>query len=291
MSARNIELVEVGPRDGLQNEKAILSTADKVALIERSVAAGVRRIEVASFVHPGRVPQMADAEEVCRSLRLPEEVETIGLVLNRRGLERALETSVGEIGAVVSASDGFGMANQGRSSAQTVTDAVEVMQLAQAAGRKAQCTISMAFGCPFDGEISSGLVVQIARQIAAARPREIALADTIGIARPEQVTQLVQQLRAELPDMPLRLHFHDTRGLAVGNALAGLTEGVKVFDGAVGGAGGCPFAPGSSGNVATEDLLALFAAQRRDCGVDAEAVAKITPWLFDLLGREPTAAS
>jgi len=176
-----IEFVEVGPRDGLQNEQHIVSTAEKISLIERAVAAGVRRIEVASFVHPARVPQMADAEAVIAGLALPADVTTIGLVLNKKGALRALATKVDELGAVCVASDGFGQKNQGQSSAESVVTATEIVRLAKAQGRSAQVTISTAFGCPFDGRVAPEQVVAIARELAAAGPREIALTDTIGV--------------------------------------------------------------------------------------------------------------
>lgn len=285
MIPSKIEIVEVGPRDGLQNEKAILPTADKVDFIHRAVKAGIRRIEVASFVHPARVPQMADAEDVCAAIRLPDDVITIGLALNRRGCERALATSVSEIGAVASASDGFGKANQGRSSAESVADAIEIMDLARAEGRRVQVTISAAFGCPFDGPVDPRKVARIAQQLASARPLEIAIADTIGVAVPEEVRALLQLVRDALPDMPLRAHFHDTRGTAVANAWAAVEEGVVTLDSAVGGSGGCPFAPGATGNVATEDLLYLLERSSIATGVDREDLRMLVPWLSEKLGR------
>ncbi len=280
-----IEVVEVGPRDGLQNEKAILSAADKVSLIERAVAAGVRRIEVASFVDPARVPQMADAEEVCAALQLEDDVTTIGLALNRQGCERALATNVKQIGAVVSASDGFGMANQGRRSDESVADAIEIIELARARARPAQVTISASFGCPFDGAVEPGRVADIAAKLAAAGPLEIAIADTIGVAVPGEVSALIRQVRAAVPGMPLRAHFHDTRRTAVANAWAAIEEGAVTLDGAIGGAGGCPFAPGATGNAATEDLLYLLDRSGIDTGIDREGIRAIVPWLSERLGR------
>jgi len=286
VTGRQIELIEVGPRDGLQNESAILSTADKLALIAKAVAAGVRRIEVASFVHPGLVPQMADAEAVCAGLTLPKDVVSIGLVLNRRGLTRALATSVDEISMVVSASDGFGKANQGRTSDETVEDAVEIIELARQQGRRAQAIVSVAFGCPFDGDVEPTRVIEIARRLAKAGPREIALADTIGIANPDQVSDLLRRLNSAIPGVPLRIHLHDTRGMAIANAEAALEAGVTMFDAAIGGAGGCPFAPGSTGNVATERLLGMFEQRGLEAGIARDRVSEITPWLSGLLGRE-----
>ncbi len=280
-----IELVEVGPRDGLQNEKTLVSTADKVKLITRAVAAGMRRIEVASFVDPVRVPQMADAEDVCAALQLRDDVTTIGLALNRLGCERALATNVLQIGAVASASDGFGMANQGRTSDQSVEDAIEIIELARTRGRPAQVTISASFGCPFDGPIEPRKVADIAARLAAAGPLEIAIADTIGVAVPSEVSDLLRRVRASVPGMPLRAHFHNTRGTALANAWAAIQEGVMTLDGAIGGAGGCPFAPGATGNAATEDLLYLLEKSGIATGVDREAIRSIVPWLSRRLGR------
>ena len=280
-----IEIVEVSPRDGLQNERHVVSTADKVALIERAVSAGVRRIEVASFVHPERVPQMADAEAVCSALPRTLGATTIGLALNYRGVERALLTRVDEIGAVASATDGFGLANQGRTSDETVADAIAVMRAAQAAGKSAQVTISVAFGCPFEGEVAPERVVAIARRLADAGPREIAFGDTIGVATPDRVERLMVQLREAVPGTKLRMHFHDTRNTAVANAWAAVQGGAATLDASIGGCGGCPFAPGASGNVATEDVLYLLSRAGIATGIDIERIKDIVPWLEQRIGR------
>jgi len=280
-----IEIVEVAPRDGLQNEQVLLSTAQKVELVTRAVAAGVRRIEVASFVHPTRVPQMADAEAVCAALPALDGVTTIGLVLNKRGAERALATRVDEIGAVISASDGFGIANQGRTSEETVVDAIEILALARARGRQAQVTISAAFGCPFDGEVEPARVADLARRIAAAGSLEIALADTIGVAAPIDVGRVIAAVRRAVPAMALRCHFHDTRNTAVANGWAAVELGVATLDAAIGGIGGCPFAPGSTGNVATEDLLYILDRAELETGVSLEAIVETSKWLGSVMGK------
>ena len=217
-----IELVEVSARDGLQNEPGFFPTPDKIKLITRALVTGIRRIEVASFVNPGRVPQMADAEAVVAALphRHPKEVPYLGLVLNKRGALRALETQVHELGAVISASDGFGTRNQGRTSDETAEDAIEIIRLAKEHGRSAQATISVAFGCPFDGEIAPERVADLARRVAAAGPREIAIADTIGVGVPSQVKAVMAAVKAAVGAMPIRVHFHDTRNTAVANAWA-----------------------------------------------------------------------
>lgn len=280
----SIEVVEVGARDGLQNEKTIVSTADKITLVRRAVAAGARRIEVASFVNPRRVPQMADAEQVCAGLTDLDEVR-IGLTLNRRGAERALATCVDELGTVVSASDGFGIANQGQTGAETLEEAVAIMQMAFAAGRRAQATISVAFGCPYDGEIDPGHVAKLARRLADAGAREIAIADTIGIAGPGDVIRVMREVREAIPNIPLRLHFHDTRKMAVANALAGLIEGAAVLDGSIGGLGGCPFAPGAAGNVATESLIQMLDTLDIKSGMDRSVLADTAQWISSRLGQ------
>ncbi len=280
-----IEIVEVSPRDGLQNEAVVIATADKAELIRRAVAAGVRRIEVASFVHPGRVPQMADAEAVCAQVAGVEAVK-IGLALNRRGAERALATCVDEIGAVVSASDGFGKANQGRSSDETVSDAIEILGMARAAGRRCQVTISVAFGCPFEGEVAAEKVAEIARRLAVAAPLEIAIADTIGVATPGHVARVMRAVRGAAPGIPLRCHFHDTRNTAIANAWTAFAEGAITLDGSIGGIGGCPFAPGATGNVATEDLLYMLRRSEVETGVDLDALIDINRWFAGLMGKD-----
>lgn len=286
MNRPPVEIVEVGPRDGLQNEREILSTATKLALINRCLAAGVKRIEVASFVHPRRVPQMADAEDVCAGLPAADGLTYIALVMNMRGVERALATQVHEIGGVACSSDAFGVANQGRSAAETIEDAVAVIRAAKAAGRRGQATITVAFGCPFEGTVPVDRVVDAARRLAAAEPHEIAIADTIGVATPGQVRAVMQAVRAAVPGMPLRLHFHDTRNMAVANAWAALEEGAATLDASVGGAGGCPFAPGATGNVATEDLLYMLAPTGLAPAIALDPMIETGRWLGQALGKE-----
>jgi hydroxymethylglutaryl-CoA lyase len=280
-------MVEVAARDGLQNEPGFFPTADKLELIARALAAGSKRIEVASFVHPGRVPQMADAEAVCAGLpaRAAEEVTYIGLVLNKRGALRALETQVHELGAVISASDGFGMANQGRTSDETADDAIEIIRLAKEHGRSVQVTISVAFGCPFDGEIAPSRVAEIVRKVAAAGPREIAIADTIGVGVPNQVKAVMAAVKAAAPGMPIRLHFHDTRNTAVANAWAGVEAGATTIDASIAGIGGCPFAPNATGNVATEDVQYMLQRSGVETGLKLDGLIETAKWLSVKMGR------
>ena len=282
-----IEWVEVSPRDGLQNEKTILSTADKVALIERAVAAGARRIEVASFVNPKLVPQMADAEAVIAALPKRPDVRTIGLVLNERGAGRALATSVDELGIVVAASDVFGTTNQGLDVDAGIAMAGRVIEQARAVGRDAQVTISVAFGCPLSGAVDPALVVDMARRLAAFGPLEIALADTIGVARPGEVSFLVAAVVEAVQPLPVRVHFHDTRGTGVANAVAAVAAGAVTVDASIGGTGGCPFAPGAAGNVATEDVAYALNGQM---AVDIDAACEAAVWLNEKLQRTRTSA-
>jgi len=282
-----IEMVEVSARDGLQNEPGVFPTIDKVELITRALVAGVRRIEVASFVHPGRVPQMADAEAVVAALpkRDPKDVTYIGLVLNKRGALRALETQVHELGAVVSASDGFGKANQGRTADETADDAIEIIRLAKEHGRSVQATISVAFGCPFDGEIAPARVAELARKVAAAGPREIAIADTIGVGVPNQVKAVMAAVKAAAPGMPIRLHFHDTRNTAIANVWAGVETGATTIDASIGGIGGCPFAPNATGNVATEDVQYMLQRSGVETGLSLDGLIDAAQWLSRKMGR------
>ena len=284
--ARAVEIVEVGPRDGLQNEALLVSTADKVELIRRCIAAGARRIEIASFVNPRKVPQMADAEAVVEALGMVDGVTRIGLVLNLRGAERALAAGVDQLGAVAVASDTFGVRNQGQDSAQSVDEARAIIAMAKAAGRSAQVTIATAFGCPFKGETDPAHVVAMARELAAAGPCEIALADTIGVAVPAQVTALVTAVHQAIAPLPVRVHFHDTRNTGVANVWAAVEAGATTVDASLGGLGGCPFAPGAAGNVGTEDVAWMLARSAIETGLDMAALVDASHWLSEVMGKE-----
>lgn len=284
--AAAVEIVEVGPRDGLQNEASLVATADKVELIRRAVAAGARRIEVASFVNPRRVPQMADAEAVVETLGPVAGVTRIGLVLNERGAERALACGLDQLGAVAVASDPFGVRNQGQDSAQSVAVAERIVGMARAAGRTAQVTIAVAFGCPFGGEVDPGRVVEMARRLSASGAVEIALADTIGVAVPAQVSALVGAVRAVTGGLPVRAHFHNTRNTGIANVWAAIEAGAGVIDASIGGLGGCPFAPGAAGNVATEDVAYMLARSGVAIGLDLEALIATTHWLGGVMDKD-----
>jgi hydroxymethylglutaryl-CoA lyase len=279
------EIVEVGPRDGLQSEADVLPTEQKIELIGRLVDAGVRRVEVASFVNPKRVPQMADAEAVLAALPQRADVHYVGLVLNRRGFDRALAAGCREIGMVTAATDSFAQRNQGASVEDTIRAWEEIAPLAHAAGIRAQVTISTSFGCPFEGEVQPERVVAIAERLARSRPLEIAIADTIGVAVPTQVTTLVERLRKAIPGTPLRCHFHNTRNTAVANVYAAAQAGVRIFDSSVGGLGGCPFAPNATGNVATEDVLYMMSRAGFDAGIDLERMIDAARWLQAIRGK------
>jgi hydroxymethylglutaryl-CoA lyase len=285
MNAR-VDIVEVGPRDGLQSEPGVFATAAKIEFIRRAMAAGLRRIEVASFVHPLKVPQMADAEAVLQGLGAPPAgTHFIGLVLNRRGFERAVAAGCNEIGMAVVASDTFNRRNQGVSTDESIAAWLDIARSAEQAGIRAQVTVSAAFGCPFEGEIAVERVVEVARRVAEARPFEIALADTIGVGVPTQVAETVARVREAVPGIPLRVHFHNTRNTGFANAYAALQAGVRTFDASLGGIGGCPFAPAATGNIATEDLLYLLHRAGCETGVSLDAAIETSKWLQEQLGR------
>lgn len=283
---KHIEIVEVGPRDGLQSEPGVMATATKVEFIERVVAAGVRRLEVTSFVNPKKVPQMADAEEVLARIRRRPDVYYVGLVLNRRGFDRAQAAGCNEVGMAVVASDTFNRRNQGVGTEESIAAWLEIAAAAKAAGIRPQVTVSAAFGCPFEGEVPVARVVEVARRCAEADPHEIALADTIGVGVPAQVTELVARVREAVPaHIALRAHFHNTRNTGLANAYAAVQAGVVALDASTGGIGGCPFAPAATGNIPTEDLVYMLERSGYETGIDLEALIATGRWLETALGR------
>lgn len=286
MYTETIEMVEVAPRDGLQNEKTLIATADKIALIERAIAAGSRRIEVTSFVNPKAVPQMADAEAVCEGLPQRDDLTFIGLVMNARGAMRALATGrIDQLGAVAVATDSFAMANQGQTSDGSVDAAKEIIALSQAAGKSGQVTIGASFGCPFEGEVAQDRVVAMAVALAEAAPVEIGLADTIGVGNPAQVAALVAKVRVAVPHIPVRVHFHNTRGTGLANVWAAIEAGAVTVDASIGGLGGCPFAPGAAGNVSTEDVIYMLERAGVRTGLDLSALVSANHWLGEIMQR------
>jgi hydroxymethylglutaryl-CoA lyase len=289
--SRFIEIVEVGPRDGLQNEKTVLDVGQKLDFIRRLDAAGARRMEVVSFVNPKRVPQMAGAEEVMGDLAADPKLSRIGLVLNMRGWERAVATGCDEANVVVCASDGFGIRNQGASVDEQIAAMHGIAQRrATDGGPPISVTFSVAFGCPFDGEVPQERVVSLAREAASAGVAEIALADTIGVADPWTVRRRVEAVRAVIGDIPLRLHFHDTRNTGLANAFAGVEAGVNILDASCGGLGGCPFAPEATGNIGTEDLVYMLERAGFETGYDIGALIETAKWMSGILAK-PIAAS
>lgn len=285
--SESIEILEVSPRDGLQNEPEIVSTADKIALIGRLSTMGARRIEVASFVNPKRVPQMADAEAVIAGLppRGERSYSAIGLCLNERGVRRAIETQVDEAGCVMFASDGFGIPNQGQNIEEGIAANTAMLKLAREAGLKPQVTISTGFGCPFEGPVPQQRVIDIARRMIDAGAEEVGIADTIGVAVPQQVADLFGALAEVAGEAVLRVHLHDTRGLAPANAWSAYQAGVRIFDASLGGLGGCPFAPGASGNVATEDLTYLFERSGVETNITLAKAIEANGWFAGVMGR------
>jgi hydroxymethylglutaryl-CoA lyase len=282
-----MEICDVSPRDGLQNEDILFSFPEKVELVERAVGAGVRRIEVTSFVNPLRVPQMADAEEVMAALPRLDGVRYSGLVMNARGLDRALVAKMHEVNIVVVATDTFCGKNQGMTTQQSIQIASDLVAMARDAGVASTITIGAAFGCPFEGEVPIERLREVIAQVVDAGPDELALADTIGVAIPQDIVERFGIAREYAPQgIPLRLHLHDTRHTAVANAVAALSAGVTVLDASIGGVGGCPFAPNATGNVATEDLLYLFNRMNIETGIDLEQIIETTAWLEGKLKKK-----
>jgi hydroxymethylglutaryl-CoA lyase len=284
-----VSIVEVAPRDGLQNESAIVPTADKLALLSTLAASGVRRVEAVSFVHPRLVPQMADAEAVAAGLPRSSGVSWIGLVLNDRGLDRALAAGVDEVNVVVVATDTFSRRNQGVDTAAGIEAWSRIAARARAAGVRTTVTVAAAFGCPFEGQVRLDRVRSVVAACAAAGPDELALADTIGVGVPAQVRRLAMIAAVEAPGVPMRWHFHNTRNTGYANALAAADlagDAPVALDSSVGGIGGCPFAPHATGNIATEDLLYLLHRSGYDTGVDVSALLPLGARLGELLGHQ-----
>jgi hydroxymethylglutaryl-CoA lyase len=285
--SRPITLVEVGPRDGLQNEAVALDPATRAVFVQKLEAAGARRLEAVSFVHPRLVPQMAGAEEVMVALPPAPDRRRIGLALNLKGYERAVAAGVDEVNLSIAATDGFGLKNQGmdRAAQGAMVDAVLDAHRAAGGSPDLSVTLSCCWGCPFDGEVSAAQVAEIAGRLDAAGVAEIGLADTIGAGDPWAVTRVVEAVRAAAPRAQLRLHFHDTRNTGLANAYAGVEAGVDVLDASVGGIGGCPFAPGATGNIATEDLVHMLHRAGFETGYDLDALIAAGRWIGEKLGK------
>ena len=285
MKTRKLSINEVGPRDGLQSEPEILSTSSKLEFIRRAVDAGIKRLEVASFVHPKKVPQMADAEALLAALPLLDDVSYVGLIMNERGLDRALDTSVHEVGMVVVATDTYNRRNQGVSTNDSIDAWLRIAGRAKSNGKIPNVMISAAFGCPFEGEVDPGKIVEIAKKVLEADPAELGIADSIGVAVPMQVTDLVHRLRDEFGSIPLRFHLHNTRNTGLANAQAAVDAGVDSLDASIGGVGGCPFAPAATGNIPTDDLVYMLDRSQVETGVSLQSIIETSLWLEQELGR------
>ena len=282
-----IEIIEVSPRDGLQNEKVVVSTDDKVRLIEEVIAAGAKRIEAVSFVHPRLVPTMADAEAVMARVPRGNGVRYIGLALNERGVKRAVDAGGDEINFVLPVTDKFAAANQNTSVKALVNALERSAPYAVDANIRLTVTLAVAFGCPYQGEVTTEEVGQVALAALNAAPLdELALADTIGSGVPGQTRRLIRHVR-ELTDIPLRGHFHETRHTAIANATAAIEEGMYRLDSSVGGLGGCPFAPGAAGNVSTEDLVWALERDGHTTTVSSSSAAEIGRWISGIVGGTP----
>jgi hydroxymethylglutaryl-CoA lyase len=280
-----VTVVEVGPRDGLQNEAAVVAAADKVRLIERLAEAGLPVVEATSFVSPKAVPQLADADEVLPAVRRRPGVRYPVLVPNVRGLERALAAGADAIAVFTAASDEFTRANIGMTIAESLLAFAPVLQRARAEGMWTRGYVSTAFGCPYSGAVQPAVVAGVAGALRGLGCGEISIGDTIGVGRPQQVPEVVEAVSASVPVAELALHLHDTGGRALENVAAGLDAGVRIFDSSAGGLGGCPFAPGAPGNLSTEGLVGFLHERGHETGVDLQGVRDAGAWMRGLVGR------
>ena len=280
-----VTVTEVGPRDGLQNESAQISTADKIAFVDRLSAAGLREIEVSSFVSARRIPQLADAAEVFAGITKKPGTRYSALVPNMEGFERAVEAGVTEFAIFAAASETFSQKNTNRSIDESFDAYEEVAKAADAGGFRLRAYLSTAFGCPFEGEVPVPRVVELTRRLLDLGAFEVAVSDTIGVAQPDQVGAMMPALLATIAPSHVALHFHDTRGTALANIRAALDFGITTFDASAGGLGGCPFAPGAPGNVATEDVIELLHSLGIETGVDVTAVSDAAIALAPKLGH------
>ncbi|MEO0606994.1 MAG: hydroxymethylglutaryl-CoA lyase [Pseudomonadota bacterium] len=282
---RRIDIVEVGPRDGLQNDPADLTVEQKLEFISRLEACGVKRMESGAFVSPRAVPKMADSAAVFQGLDRSRQTRHIALALNEKGVRRAIDADADEINFVLVAGDGFGQRNQGMSPQDSADMLAMCAPLIHAANIPLSATISVAFGDPYTGEIDPGVVANLAAQAQRAGVSEIGLGDTIGVATPWDVRRVIERVRLEAPDVYLRLHFHDTRGAGLANVAAAVEAGVDTIDASCGGIGGCPFAPAATGNVATEDVVYMLERAGFETGLDLVKLIETATWLETVLGH------
>ena len=283
---RRATIYEVGPRDGLQNEARMVATADKIAFVNALARTGLRFIEITSFVNPKWIPQLADAVEVARGVERPGGVAYSALVPNRRGLEAAIAGGMKEIAVFLSASETHNRKNVNKTIAETLAAFAEVVEPARAAGVRVRAYVSTVYGCPYEGEVDPRRAVELTRALRQLGVYQVSLGDTVGVANPAQVERVLDLVLAEAPPDEVAMHFHDTRGTALANCLVGLAMGVTTIDAAVGGLGGCPYAPGASGNLATEDLVAMLHAMGVETGVDLDKLVDCSQQVAALVGHE-----
>ncbi|WP_332694059.1 hydroxymethylglutaryl-CoA lyase [Halalkalibacter lacteus] len=281
----DVRICEVGPRDGLQNEQQPINTETKVAWINQLVDTGLPYIELTSFVHPKWIPALSDAREVVRGVRKKQNVTFGALVPNERGLERALEAGIDEIAISLSVSETHNRKNLNQSIEQTCSILMKVINEAKSAGKSIRGYLSMVFGCPYEGKVEIEQISSLSYRLLEMGVEEISLGDTIGIATPNQVEEVLKQVSNQVPITRIALHPHDTSGTALANTFAAYKVGVRAFDGSVGGLGGCPYAPGATGNVATEDLVYMFEGMGVDTGVQLEKVTQCALWIQSKLKR------
>jgi len=280
-----VSILEVGPRDGLQSEPEILPTEIKKEFITRTINAGIKNIEVTSFVHPKKVPQMADAEKLVESLPDRDDVTYIGLIMNQRGFERARDCGIDEVGMVIVSTDTYNMKNQNVVTQQSIDNWLDIASSAKSAGIRTSVVIACSFGCPYEGEVDPEHIASIAEQILKGEPDVIGLADSVGVAVPNQVKTTFALIKDLAPTIPLRTHLHNTRNTGLANAAAAVEAGVSIIDASTGGIGGCPFAPKATGNIPTDDLLYMLDRSGIETGVNLKEIVKTTDWLETQLGR------
>lgn len=283
---RHVDVYEVSPRDGLQNESRVLSTDDKLRLIAALVDSGVKRIEVTSFVSPKWIPQLADADELLRRLPRVGGVVYSALCPNEKGLDRALAGGIGEIGVFMSASETHNKKNVNKSIAESLELAGRLVPSALASGLRVRAYVSAVWGCPYEGEVSVDRVLEVAERHLELGAYEVSLGDTIGVGNPLQTRRILERLLARLPKERLAMHMHDTRGTALANCLVGLEHGITVFDASIGGIGGCPYAPGAAGNLATEDLVNMLDGMGIESGIRLDALWRAGQVARDAVGHE-----
>ncbi|WNC12842.1 hydroxymethylglutaryl-CoA lyase [Brevibacillus brevis] len=282
----NVQIVEVGPRDGLQNEKELLPAQVKIQLIDKLVAAGLKRVEATSFVNPRWIPQLADAEEVLQGINRPEDVRFSALVPNVRGMERARASGLTEIALFMSASETHNVKNINKSMEETFPVLREVAREALALGMRVRGYVSTVFGCPYEGAVPIDNSRRVTDELLEMGAFEISLGDTIGVATPKQVREVLAAMLRDVPTERLAGHFHDTRGTGMANVAAALDMGLRTFDSSIGGLGGCPYAPGAAGNISTEDLVYLLQGIGYETGVDLNRLVEAGAYIQEQLGRE-----